>query len=256
MSDLMVFDAVKMNSIEIAELVESRHANIIRSIERLIEGGVIRSAPMEFLERINNLGFRVKDKVYVFEGEQGKRDSVIVVAQNCPEFTARLVDRWQELEKQVQQNAVPNYGNTQIGNVLAFAETAGRMLNMSNSGKLGMLQKIEKEYNIPPILPHYAIDAPVDAVDGSSRVTKSLTALLEENNVGMTAREVYQILERKGIVERKYRKARCGEKRFWNVTVYGLRYGKNITNPSNQRETQPHFYESKFKELLNIIFSE
>ena len=211
---------------------------------------------MEFLERINNLGFKVKDKVYVFEGEQGKRDSIIVVAQNCPEFTARLVDRWQELEKQVQQNAVPNYGNTQIGNVLAFAETAGRMLNMSNSGELGMLQKIEKEYNIPPILPHYAIDAPVDAVDGSSRVTKSLTALLEENNVGMTAREVYQILERKGIVERKYRKARCGEKRFWNVTVYGLRYGKNITNPSNQRETQPHFYESKFKELLNIIFSE
>ncbi|HBB2114868.1 TPA: phage regulatory protein/antirepressor Ant [Escherichia coli] len=105
MSDLMVFDAVKMNSIEIAELVESRHANIIRSIERLIEGGVIRSAPMEFLERINNLGFKVKDKVYVFEGEQGKRDSIIVVAQNCPEFTARLVDRWQELENLVQQNA-------------------------------------------------------------------------------------------------------------------------------------------------------
>jgi hypothetical protein len=27
-----------------------------------------------------------------------KRDSYIVVAQLCPEFTARLVDRWQELE--------------------------------------------------------------------------------------------------------------------------------------------------------------
>lgn len=256
MSELMVFDNVKMTSAEIAELVGSRHADIKRSIERLVKNGVIRQPPTAFLERINNLGFKVKDDVYVFEGEQGKRDSIIVVAQNCPEFTARLVDRWQELENTVRQNAIPNYGNTQIGNVLAFAETASRMLNMSNSGKLGMLQKIEKEYNIPPILPHYAIDAPVDAVDGSSRVTKSLTALLEENNVGMTAREAYPILERKGIVERKYRKARCGEKRFWNVTVYGLRYGKNITNPSNQRETQPHFYESRFKELLNIIFSE
>ncbi len=257
MSDLMVFDAVKMNSIEIAELVESRHADIKRSIKRLIGRGVIRQPPTAHTNIINDLGIitGIRD-FYVFEGEQGKRDSIIVVAQNCPEFTARLVGRWQELENAVRQNSVPNYGNTQIGNVLAFAETAGRMLNMSNSGKLGMLQKIEKEYNIPPILPHYAIDAPVDAVDGSSRVTKSLTALLEENNVGMTAREVYPILERKGIVDRKYRKARCGEKRFWNVTVYGLRYGKNITNPSNQRETQPHFYESKFKELLNIIFSE
>ncbi|EPL7530624.1 hypothetical protein R2459_000742 [Escherichia coli] len=257
MSDLMVFDAVKMNSIEIAELVESRHANIIRSIERLIEGGVIRSAPMEFLERINNLGFKVKDKVYVFEGEQGKRDSIIVVAQNCPEFTARLVDRWQELEKQVQQNAVPNYGNAQIGNVLAFAETAGRMLNMSNSGKLAMLQKIEKEYNIPPILPHYAIDALIDAMDGSSRVTKSLTALLEEHNVGMTAREVNPILEKHGVIERKSRRGGHGEiKYFWSLTTYGLRFGKNVTAPNNQRETQPHYFESRFKELISIIFSE
>ncbi|EFB2488806.1 hypothetical protein FHO94_00580 [Escherichia coli] len=256
MSDLMVFNAVKMNSFEIAELLGNRHDKVKQSIERMAQRGIIQLPPMVKVENKQSLSPNRFVNVYIFEGEQGKRDSIIVVAQNCPEFTARLVDRWQELEKQVQQNAVPNYGNTQIGNVLAFAETAGRMLNMSNSGKLGMLQKIEKEYNIPPILPHYAIDAPVDAVDGSSRVTKSLTALLEENNVGMTAREVYQILERKGIVERKYRKARCGEKRFWNVTVYGLRYGKNITNPSNQRETQPHFYESKFKELLNIIFSE
>lgn len=37
-------------------------------------------------------------EAYVFEGEQGKRDSIIVVAQLSPEFTARLVDRWRELE--------------------------------------------------------------------------------------------------------------------------------------------------------------
>ncbi|HHE3016903.1 TPA: phage antirepressor KilAC domain-containing protein, partial [Escherichia coli] len=31
--------------------------------------------------------------------EQGKRDSIVVVAQLSPEFTARLVDRWRELEE-------------------------------------------------------------------------------------------------------------------------------------------------------------
>lgn len=36
-----------------------------------------------------------------------KRDSIIVVAQLCPEFTARLVDRWQELEKQLAIPADP-----------------------------------------------------------------------------------------------------------------------------------------------------
>lgn len=109
MSELMVFNAVKMNSLEIAELVGCRHADIMRSIDRLVRNGVIRQPPTAFLERINNLGFKVKDKAYVFEGEQGKRDSIIVVAQNCPEFTARLVDRWQELEKQVRQPALPDF---------------------------------------------------------------------------------------------------------------------------------------------------
>lgn len=109
MSELMVFDNIKMTSTEIAELVGCRHADIMRSIDRLVKNGVIRQPPTAFLERINNLGFKVKDKAYVFEGEQGKRDSIIVVAQNCPEFTARLVDRWQELEKQVRQPALPDF---------------------------------------------------------------------------------------------------------------------------------------------------
>lgn len=39
-------------------------------------------------------------------GEQGKRDSIVVVAQLCPEFTARLVDRWQELEYRSKQHNV------------------------------------------------------------------------------------------------------------------------------------------------------
>ncbi|APF00651.1 hypothetical protein BG030_22860 [Pseudomonas putida] len=45
--------------------------------------------------------------MYVFEGEKGKRDSIIVVAQNSPEFTARLVDRWQELEQKLAKPAAP-----------------------------------------------------------------------------------------------------------------------------------------------------
>ncbi len=39
-------------------------------------------------------------QVFRFTDEQGKRDSIIVVAQLSPEFTARLVDRWKELEEE------------------------------------------------------------------------------------------------------------------------------------------------------------
>lgn len=54
---------------------------------------------MQEVEDKQSLSPNNKSKVYVFTGEKGKRDSIIVVAQLSPEFTARLVDRWQELEK-------------------------------------------------------------------------------------------------------------------------------------------------------------
>jgi phage regulator Rha-like protein len=96
-------DKASMTSVEIAELVGSQHSDVKRSIERLVAKNIIRKPPMAVSEKINNLGFKVQYEHYLFEGEQGKRDSIIVVAQLCPEFTARLVDRWRELEEQIRK---------------------------------------------------------------------------------------------------------------------------------------------------------
>jgi len=102
MNALVNFNSqLTMSSREIAELVESRHDSVKRTIERL-SSGVICLPPL--VEYLDSLGRTAHE--YVFSGEQGKRDSIIVVAQLCPEFTARLVDRWQELEAQVSTHAV------------------------------------------------------------------------------------------------------------------------------------------------------
>ncbi|EON4226463.1 DNA-binding protein [Escherichia coli] len=121
---------LSMTHKEIADLVGSRPGDVKRSIERLVERDIIRKPPTAFIERINNLGHTVKDEVYNFEGEQGRRDSIVVVAQLCPEFTAQIVDRWQELERekeQVQISAAPapgitiNDGIVQLARVVAEA---------------------------------------------------------------------------------------------------------------------------------------
>lgn len=90
--------ALTMSSEEIATLVESRHDNVKTSIERLGARGVIQLPALQ--EVRNHLGQAVS--VY----QLCKRDSYVVVAQLSPEFTARLVDRWQELEAQAAP-AVP-----------------------------------------------------------------------------------------------------------------------------------------------------
>lgn len=90
MNNLTTKNNITMSSREIADLVESRHDDVKRSIERLSDRGVIQLPPLAEVK--NHLNQTVQ--VYLV----GKRDSYVVVAQLSPEFTARLVDRWQELE--------------------------------------------------------------------------------------------------------------------------------------------------------------
>lgn len=97
-----------MTSREIAQLVQSRHDNVRTAIERLAERGVIALPAMQEKPTAGR-----PSKEFIFTGEQGKRDSIIVVAQLSPEFTARLVDRWQELEAQAASGvlALPDFTN-------------------------------------------------------------------------------------------------------------------------------------------------
>ncbi|QHJ84274.1 MAG: hypothetical protein [Bacteriophage sp.] len=102
-----------MTSLEIAELVGKRHDSVKRTIEILSSETDKRDAVISQPHSVDGIKSAngVITKLYVFSGEQGKRDSIIVVAQLCPEFTARLVDRWQELEQKEQFYIPQTYGD-------------------------------------------------------------------------------------------------------------------------------------------------
>lgn len=91
-----------MSSREIADLVDARHDSVKRTIERLQDKGLIQLTPL--VEVKNHLGQMVAEYHLI------KRDTYVVVAQLCPEFTARLVDRWQELERK-QTLQLPSYAD-------------------------------------------------------------------------------------------------------------------------------------------------
>jgi len=93
-----------MTSLEIAELCQKRHDSVKRTIEILCEktdkrdAVIARPHSVVVQKEANNRIYNIE--VYVFTGEQGKLDSITVVAQLCPEFTAAIVKRWYELENQ------------------------------------------------------------------------------------------------------------------------------------------------------------
>ena len=86
-----------MSSREIAELLGCRHDSVKRTIETLVAKEVIVRPQSEDEPTKDAMGRTRMMSVYRI----GKRDSYVIVAQLSPEFTAKLVDRWQELEAQV-----------------------------------------------------------------------------------------------------------------------------------------------------------
>ena len=245
----IAFPILTMSSREIATLLEKQHSNIKISAERLAASGVIGTLAVQ--------GFTHNGNSYT-EYLLSKRDSLILVAQNCPEFTARIVDRWQELEAQVAKPAAaaPVFTKAHMVQAMEFAEATARMLNLEGSARLGMARKVTSIVvpHLLPALPVYAIDAPAGSAAGSSEPTASLTTLLKQKNLKVSAAKANKVLQDLDILEQLFRPSSSGTDRtFWAITGAGKKYGKNVTHPNNQRETQPHWFVEQADALVHLI---
>lgn len=99
-------NVVKMTSQQIADLVQLRHDNVKRTIETLVNSGVIVQPQIEDGIKSAN---GIIPKLYVFEGDQGERDTTIIVAQLSPLFLGQVVDQWRFLKQQVLEMNKPSY---------------------------------------------------------------------------------------------------------------------------------------------------
>jgi phage antirepressor YoqD-like protein len=97
-NSLLSGKVVTMSSREIAGLVKSKHSDVKRSADRLAAGGIL-SAPLAHTPYIHEQNGQEYEEYWF-----NKRDSLVLVAQLSPQFTAAVIDRWQKLE---EGNLVP-----------------------------------------------------------------------------------------------------------------------------------------------------
>lgn len=163
-----------MTSKEIADLLELRHDNVKRAIERLASREVI-SEPTQTEIRYNHNNTAPG---YILE----KRDTYVVVAQLSPELTGRLVDRWQELEASVQTGTV---------NVrdLSISESYQLMQNLIEleGGQLRELVESCVETKVAELLQGYSLATPV---------TENPDELLNPSQLGFISRVSPQRMNR------------------------------------------------------------
>lgn len=93
-----------MSSLEIANLTQKRHDNVKRTVDDLVESGVIS------LPQIEEVRFDAERRVEVVDAYMlDVRSTYIVVARLSPEFMAAIIDRWFELETESRALEIANH---------------------------------------------------------------------------------------------------------------------------------------------------
>ena len=90
-------NALTMSSREIAELVESRHDSVKRTIERLSEKGVVSFATS--VETSHEGAGARSVEVY----RVNKRDSFVVVAKVSPQHIGKVIDAWGRTQQSLDE---------------------------------------------------------------------------------------------------------------------------------------------------------
>lgn len=237
-----------MSTREIAELTGKRHDNVMEDARKMLEDLGLYAPDFSGAYKISN------GNTYECYNLP-KRESLILVSGYSTELRARIIDRWEALESGRESPAVAAIANTALTNDIAALDLLARVLNVADSGKLGMMRFAISHHapHLLPALPGYAIDAPKQGatVAGSSEPTFSATHLLKEHGVKISAVGFNKLLRERGVLSHENRRASNGRlKAFWSVTDKGLPFGKNVVSDKNPRETQPHWYASKFAQLL------
>lgn len=187
-------------------MLGSRHDKVKQSIERLAINGVIIQPPVGVEQSTDAMGRNRLTQVYVFADEQGKRDSIIVVAQLSPEFTAVLVDRWQELERQQAQP------------VFQIPQTLGEALQLAANQALQIEQ-------YKPKVDHYNAVVERKGLLNATQVGLKL---------GMSAIALNRILEEIGVYNKSVKRSRVFKQAFVNK-------GYGVLKQTEQGQTQSLF---------------
>ena len=240
-------NTLTMSSREIAELTSKEHKHVMRDIR------VLKEQLKDLFDGVVQQWTHPQNGQNYEEFRLSKDTCLTLLLGYDAVARMKVVKRWQELEEKERfQNKLDTTAEQDIRILSAVSD----MLRLPESGRISMVRKyIENETpKLKHYLPAYAVDAPAGTVTGSSsEVTKSATDLLVQFGAGTNARKFNELLSAKGFLETKTRPSTSGTKVFKSITEKGLKYGKNLTSDKNQKETQPHWYESKFKQLLEEL---
>jgi phage regulator Rha-like protein len=239
-SHKVIAEQTENNQISVRKLID-KHIDSFKQFGKLsFEMTPIKNSK----NKINN------EKTYYLNEQQATllltfmRNNQIIIT-----FKIRLVKEFFEMREILnsQTSNQPQPDQNIVNNIFALNNTI-QILRPSEASKILMTEKLYKKLKLETnYLPKYT----------EEKLTRSLTYLLKKYEINLSTQKANVKLLELGILEKVERDSSCGNKKyFYSITENGLKYGKNLISPKNERETQPHFYESKFLELTKLLWND
>ena len=227
-------------SLKVAEVFGKVHAKVMRDIEKL-------DCSNEFT--IANFGKRT------FKTEQGNeypmyeitKDGFVFLVmgytgKKAAEFKEAYIKKFNEMEAKLksQKPALPD-----LDLKVRFIEWSANFLGVNDAGKLLMARKLAEEYGTQQYLPDYVT---------SKGQTHSATYLLKAHNCNISASIFNISCHSFGLIKKMERKGKGGTiHTWWALTDEGMEYGENKVSDKCPLQTQIHWYDDRFTEVLDII---
>lgn len=234
----------RISSREVAEMMEVTHSNLLQKIDAINK---------DFREMKIQFSKYWIESVYKVEGQSREYKEFLITKRGCEFlahkttgtkgnlFTDKYMDRFEEMKEYIVQE---QYKVNKPKEELECFGVVADILRLSDSSKLLGVRTIYTNYGMSTnALPDYT---------PSNGVLKSVTELLKDNNINISAIKFNKLLLKKGVLVENERKSSKGDiKKF--KTLNNTYYGENLVNDKNPKETQPMYYEDKFKELLEFV---
>lgn len=231
----------RITSLEIAEMANKRHSDVMRSIRNMEKAWL----------QVNGRNFALVD----YQDQKGehrpcysltKKESLYIATKFDDVMRAKLINRWEELEikhrEQVQSEQMTQQSFLQ--DKLTVANWVMDSLRYSDAARLQLVSQIAEPYGVP--VPDY-----VHAPNGASH---AVSELLKERGVELSAIKFNKLALAAGLLEEKTRKGTHGKvHKYYSVTEKGLEYALNDIYKDVPGQTIPKWYDNKFGEVLEII---
>ena len=235
----------RISSREVAEMMEVRHDSLLRKIDSinsdLADHNIVVSKYWVESSSPDKSGKASKEYLITKRGCEFLAHKTTGTKGNL--FTDKYMDRFEQMKDYITKE---QYTVSRPKEELECLDVIADILHFNDNSKLLGVRSICDKYGMETsYLPAYT---------PSKGVLKSATELLKEHNSELSVIKFNKKLVELGILKectRHSTKDKTKVKKFKNLV--DTTWGENQINPKNPKETQPLYYEDKFKELLEMV---